>query len=164
MSAILTYVRANELLRYDAATGLLIWKITCGVRVAGRTAGCLHKKSGRNRVGIDGKVYSVGRVAWLLMTGNFPANEIDHIDRDKANDRWVNLREATRSQNCMNRGKFKGSCHLKGVHVRPNGKYCSDIKVNGKHKHLHISNCPAAAYLAYVVASDKLHANYGCVE
>jgi hypothetical protein len=48
-----------------------------------------------------GKFYA-HRVAWLWMTGHWPDAEIDHINGDSADNRWCNLREATRSENCRN--------------------------------------------------------------
>lgn len=51
---------------------------------------------------LDYKRYMASRLAWLYMTGTWPQFECDHINRDRADDRWINLREATRSENARN--------------------------------------------------------------
>jgi hypothetical protein len=61
------------------------------------------RPDGRRQISIDNLTYLASRLAWLYMTGRWPKEEIDHIDRDKGNDRWENLREATHQQNQLNR-------------------------------------------------------------
>ena len=56
--------------------------------------------------GRSGRRFRAHRLAWLFMTGSFPpkGQEIDHINGDRSDNRWVNLRLVTRTQNNMNRG------------------------------------------------------------
>jgi hypothetical protein len=68
----------------------------------GDVMGCINS-GGRKVIRIDGRMYYASRLAFLYMTGSFPTYEVDHIDRDRLNNRWENLREATRSQNCGNK-------------------------------------------------------------
>lgn len=42
------------------------------------------------------------RLAFFLMEGSWPAGVIDHIDGDKLNNRWVNLRHVTGAENHAN--------------------------------------------------------------
>ena|SRR5215472_2841384 len=95
------YVRS--ILDYDPETGIFRWKITLSKRAtAGKPAG-RSRVGKRNKIGIKGGEYMAHRLAWLIMTGEWPAQEVDHRDLDPSNNRWTNLREATPSQNQSNR-------------------------------------------------------------
>jgi len=50
---------------------------------------------------VNGKQLKGHRVAWYLAYGYWPSR-IDHINRDKTDNRLVNLREATTSTNALN--------------------------------------------------------------
>lgn len=95
-----------EYLRYNKSTGLFVWikqpQISKKVNV-GDTAGSLDSK-GYVRVGLFGRQYRAHRLAWFYVTGKWPKRELDHKDRDKTNNRWRNLREATSTQNKQNQG------------------------------------------------------------
>ena len=97
----LTQKRLHEVLDYDPSTGICIWKINKGFRyIKGKTAG--WDDNGYRRIEIDGRVYRAHRLAFMWMDGYFPENDVDHIDRNKANNKWDNLREASRSCNVIN--------------------------------------------------------------
>lgn len=103
----LTQEQLKSVLRYDPELGVFIWLAprTSGVK-PGDEAGSLRGDRGRKksswRIRVFGRVYSRHRLAWFYMTGEWP-EEIDHRDLDPTNDRWTNLRIATRSQNLANR-------------------------------------------------------------
>lgn len=92
----------GEVLSYCPDTGTLRWKVARGRCRAGEVAGY---DSGRGYIGIRifGKCYYAHRIAFLMMTGRFP-KYVDHIDGDRANNRWANLREVSKSENGMNMG------------------------------------------------------------
>jgi hypothetical protein len=61
-------------------------------------------------------------MAWLLQTGLWPSGDIDHINGDRSDNRWVNLRDVSKSknarnakQNSRNKSGFNGVswCHHK---------------------------------------------------
>ena len=144
----LTQARALELLSYDPATGRLVWRE--GAYNAGKVAG--EGNGSYGRVYIDGARYKAHRVIWLMMTGSFPL-EIDHANGVKSDNRFANLREANRSQNCANRGLFKNnSARRKGVSFY-NGKYVARITRDGRTACLGFFDTPDEAAEAYRLAS-----------
>lgn len=95
------YVRS--ILDYEPETGVLRWRVTLSRRVvAGKIAGW-KRPDGRICLGIGDHDYRAHRLIWLMQTGHWPPQEIDHIDLDPSNNRWLNLRLATPSQNQANR-------------------------------------------------------------
>lgn len=112
----LTADRVRELLRYSPSTGDFHWRVTNSARrPSGSLAGDL-KPSGYVLIGIDGERYRAHRLAWLYMTGEWPSGQVDHRDRDRANNRWSNLRTATNQQNQANAGVSRNSTSgVKGV-------------------------------------------------
>lgn len=98
----LTQERLKELLDYDPETGVFTRKK--GVKGAnkGDIAGCLNKSVGYWMIGIDKENYRAHRLAFLFMEGYLPENQIDHIDRNRINNKWNNLREVSQSCNARN--------------------------------------------------------------
>jgi HNH endonuclease len=106
----------------------------------------------------------VHRVAFLHMTGSVP-REVDHINRDKADNRWCNLRAATRSQNAHNMGLFKSNKHgLKGVTYRPKynpkNPWRSQITKNGKRHEIGSFATAEEASAAYARASKEKYGEF----
>lgn len=101
---ILTQERLKHLLSYDPETGIWIWlnPPNHNTRLKGKLAGN-RASDGYLKIRINGQIYISSRLACLYMTGRFPVNEMDHKNRDRGNDRWANLREATSSENKYNR-------------------------------------------------------------
>jgi hypothetical protein len=99
-----TYVR--ELLHYNPDTGDLRWRATKSGRrssSAGSTGEWGNGGKRRRTVVIDYHVYKAHRLIWLWMTGEWPTGQIDHINRDALDNRWVNLRDTTAVGNARNR-------------------------------------------------------------
>ena len=99
----LTQSQLKELLHYDPDTGVFIWRHRpkCP-RLTGRIAG--SPILGYVSIRVLGYMYQAHRLAWLYMTGEWPLDMIDHINRHKSDNRWKNLRQADMSLNCLNRG------------------------------------------------------------
>ncbi len=68
---------------------------------AGDVAGGIDNR-GYRMITYKGKRISAHRLAFLAMTGSFPKKVIDHINHIKDDNRWINLRETTESQNKRN--------------------------------------------------------------
>lgn len=105
----ISYLR--DILHYDEDTGKLYWREnshksnTWNLRYPDEEAFTCIAASGYLVGKIDGKQYRAHRIAFAIYHGYWP-DEIDHIDRDKINNRIDNLRDCSRSENNLNR-KFR---------------------------------------------------------
>jgi hypothetical protein len=132
----LSQSRLKEFVTYDPVTGIFVWLPRTGddkgtrhfnQRYAGTIAG--GKAKHYQLLKIDGVVYSAYRLAWLYMTGSFPAAMLDHKDGNKRNNAIDNLREATRSQNMANRPlRANNTTGARGVWQRKSGTWYALVK------------------------------------
>lgn len=144
----ITFERASELLEYRA--GKLYWKSLTRWRPAGRSIGT-RRKNGRVFLIVDGRTYAVHRLVWLLCKGAWPTSDLDHVNRDPADNRIENLRECTKSQNQANRAPI-GATGLKGVTFhRASGKF--QAKVAGRYLGLFSTAHEAARHADIAAAS-----------
>lgn len=88
--------------KYDPVSGLFINLVKRGPLMPGARIGCANHK-GYVNIMVAGKMYVAQRLAWFLMNKSWPDGMVDHINRNPTDNRWCNLRLATRSQNGMNR-------------------------------------------------------------
>jgi hypothetical protein len=146
----------KTLLLYDPLTGLFTWRKSNSKKpVVGTTAGTLHPH-GYIRININKRMYYAHRLAWLYIYGEWPPREIDHKDRDPANNRIVNLRLATHAQNACNAPKRRtNSSGFKGVYAHQ-GRWTAHIQIGGKSLYLGVFDTAKEAYAAYLGAA-KLH-------
>lgn len=158
----LAHERLKEVLSYDSQTGFFVWRKQLGPKgKVGKQAGTPHTR-GYVHIMVDQKLYLAHRLAWFYVTGRWPADQIDHLDCNRSNNRFANLREATNSQNNQNRQKKSGSASkFKGVswHVR-NRMWESRIKIDGKQIRLGLYKTEEAAHAAYCKKADELFGNY----
>lgn len=154
-----TIERLRELLEYRPGTGELVRRVSSGGLLAGSIAGG-RKSSGYVYVSVDDHRLLAHRVIWAMQTGHYPQGDIDHIDGDRANNRWTNLRQATRAQNMQNerRARRNGTSGYLGVSwSRAAGRWAAAIKRDGKAQHLGLFDDPKVAHAAYVEAKRRLH-------
>ena len=99
----ITATRLREILHYDPETGVWTWidPPKHNSRLTGQVAGNV-RSDGYRLIRIRSVAYYSSRLACLYMTGEWPKEEMDHIDRNPSNDQWSNLREATSSDNKYN--------------------------------------------------------------
>jgi hypothetical protein len=156
---ILTQERLKELLTYDPETGVFVWVTRPnGLRRNGNLAGTNHH-TGYRHIQIEKKLYASHCLAWLFMMGQFPPDEIDHINMDKKDSRFVNLRAVTRGENEQNRYKpLNNTSGFKSVsyHKRTK-KWQASIGLNGVLKYLGIFSTPEDASSAYLAAQRIYH-------
>jgi len=97
----------KSLFDYDPETGILLRRTNIGGNQPGSPVGSLTS-AGYLRVGIKGKQYKVHRIIWKIMTGDDPKDlDIDHINRNKTDNRFCNLRLVCRAKNKLNHGGYK---------------------------------------------------------
>jgi len=163
---ILTQEKLKELMSYDTHTGAFKWEISRGSakkgRIADSTSTCLSGKTYIN-IMIDGKSYRAHRLAWLYTTGEFPINEIDHIDGNGLNNRFGNLEQATDESNAKNNRMYSSNkSGVTGVREK-NNKWISYINNNGRQYSLGCFMSKNDAIIARKMAEIKYnyHSNHG---
>lgn len=101
------------------------------------------------------------RVAWALMTGKFPVEGLDHIDGDRTNNRWSNLREANPTQNMCNSATKRMEQDLpRGVRRetrRTIPRFLARIQFKKRNISLGIFPTPEEASEVYQLAAEMLH-------
>jgi len=154
----LTAQRLREVLSYCPETGALTWRVTnSNARGAGKPAG--HRRSdGYLHIRIDGQAYLGHRLVWLHTKGAWPANDIDHIDSDRGNNREANLRDVNMNGNAQNRNRPQGANPFLGVSWdKECCKWKASIRINGRGKNLGRFSDPLAAHRCYLMAKASLH-------
>lgn len=151
----------RRMFKYDPETGVLTWAIRVSQAVSqGDTAGHLHA-SGYRRVGINRRPFLAHRIIWLWMTGHWPSMQIDHINGNKQDNRWSNLRDvppSTNSQNLRRCNENNRSSRLLGTTFSKKERaWVAQISVHGKRLHLGKFKDPESAHAAYVEAKRRLH-------
>lgn len=149
------------LLDYDPASGALTWRRSArrGYK-PGDIAGTIHRRNRYRIIRLEGRGYYAHRVIWKIVHGSDPVGVIDHIDGDRANNSWANLRPATVAQNSQNRSKHKNnSTGVVGVH--PDGsRFRAIIKKDGVVYDLGRFPSVADAERVIVPLRRKLHGEY----
>ena len=162
----LTYERAHEVFCCDPSTGDLVWKRRPHPQARaikpGQSAGCRNIRTGYRDVSIDKRAYPVHRIIYLMVHGEWPAGEIDHINGIKHDNRIANLRVATHTQNMANKGAYKNSkTGVKGVsYHKRDRKYYVCISASGKQHHVGSFKTIADAQQAYAEAAKRLHGDF----
>lgn len=130
-----SFQELSEAFSYHPDTGIVTWKVSPNFRIKiGDVAGCLDKQ-GYYRVGFKKKVYLLHRLAWFLTTGVWPKELLDHKDCDTTNNKFDNLREATKQENLRNGSiKTNSVSGYKGVsrHSSANRWVAQGVKGNKK--------------------------------
>ena len=145
-------------LSYDKNTGNFTWLKSCGSVKAGDAATNVNA-IGYSRVKIKGKSYLAHRLAWAFSYGEFPASTIDHGNGIKTDNRIENLRQATRSENQMNRRKHcDNTSGFKGVTWNAaKNQWSARCAANGKRVHVGYFNDAQSASFAYQQVAQQMH-------
>jgi len=151
----ITQSELKDILHYDQDTGVFTWLKNYIV------AGTVEKK-GYIAIKINKKSYKAHRLAWLYVYGNFPKEQIDHLNGIKNDNCINNLREATASENMLNRKQFKtSSAEFKGISFhKKQQKWTAKIQINKQRIWLGSFYSANEAAIAYKNAAIKLHGSF----
>ncbi|MCO7217591.1 HNH endonuclease [Halomonas sp. OfavH-34-E] len=146
----------RELLDYNPKTGAFLWRprdlswfkrpVDCkawNARYAGKRAGGQKSEQfgyTRRYIAIFGVLHYEHRVAWIWMKGSPVPEQIDHINRDATDNRWINLRASNNADNHRNLSRnMVNTSGITGVgwHERA-GKWRARVKLRGQEYHLGI--------------------------
>ncbi len=101
----LTAEYLRSILNYEPATGIFTWKVRTANRVkVGDVAGSQDGR-GYLLISVQSRRYLAHRLAWLYMYGEWPEDQLDHINRNRSDNRRANLREVSHKQNGQNASK-----------------------------------------------------------
>jgi len=162
----ITIERLRALLDYEPATGHFLWKVRRnafrGAVNPGSIAGFVDASTGYVRIGIDGRHYLAHRLAWFFTHGRWPAGEIDHANRNRADNSLGNLREATRSENAHNTPRrADNTSGYRGVHWAPKQRrWYARIAVDGVTRSLGGHASAEAAAAAYAEAAKHYYGEF----
>lgn len=131
----LTQSQLKAVINYNPESGEFIWINPIANRLkVGDIAGSINKH-GYRYIYFNRKYHRACRLAWFYMTGEWPENHIDHINRIRDDDRFCNLREATKIENGQNRilNKNGTSTNIMNVFKRKSsGNYYASVFHKGK--------------------------------
>ena len=146
---------------YDSKTGEIFQQKKRPKVQVGKIAGSITPK-GYRYIQAKGRKYPAHHLVWYFETGSFPSLFIDHIDGNKLNNHFSNLREVTIKQNNENRGKQKNnSSGYKGVTFNKRlSKFIAQIQHNSKQFHIGTFDTALEASQAYEQKAKSLFSNY----
>lgn len=159
----ITHARLLEVVSYEPETGVFRWKVATSRKT--RIGAVMATRSKCTRGGIylqgriDGRIYRLHRLAWLYMTGAWPCAEVDHINGDPTDNRWLNLRDVPRSMNQQNIrvAKRNSKTGLLGAFPARGGRFRAAIRTGSEFIHLGHFSTAIEAHRAYIDAKRRLH-------
>ena len=136
----LTHEMLLGALDYNPETGIFTAKPRGGAgrgglmfdgRFAGKPAGTIDNK-GYRAISLFYRTYKAHRLAWFYVTGRWPSETIDHINRKKDDNRICNLRDVTQQEQMKNWSRLQPQERCPGLHYyKDRGKYRAVVKIGG---------------------------------
>jgi hypothetical protein len=155
----ITVETLRAVLDYDADTGIFRRRVSRGNVEAGAVAGTVSEK-GYICIMVNGTLFKAHRLAWLHFHGVMPQDQIDHINRVRADNRIANLRDVPRCMNQQNqtRPRTNNTSGYLGVWWDKRDKrWKACISVNGRNQHIGCFSSAEAAHAAYLAAKLQFH-------
>lgn len=149
----------KEYLFYDPETGVFSCIKPSGKRKVGDRVGAVN--GGYLQIGFGMYRDRAHRLAWLYVHGKMP-NVIDHINGNRIDNRWCNLRNVTQQENVQNYRaipKHNSTGYLGVSYYKAGKKFSACVSNNYKKIHLGYFDNPEVAHQAYLTAKRKLHAS-----
>lgn len=139
----------------------MTWIRTARVVKAGDVAGVLDSR-GYRQIGVGGRVYLAHRLIWAYVTGVWPTTLIDHINGNRDDNRWDNLREATPSENKANSKLMRtNTSGLKGAFFRKDiGRWVATIGKHRTRRHIGFYDSAEEAHAAYAAEARRLNGEF----
>ncbi len=163
----LTIEQLNAALEYDSETGIFrrVWADPRGGAKVGDVAGCIHYIGGAPRyikISIKSRQYFAHHLAWLALTGSWPALMIDHVNGDGTDNRANNLRLCTRGQNQWNsKIRRNNRSGVKGVSFESHtGTFVAQICAHNKRKFIGRYRTAEEAHEAWKQAAAIVHGKF----
>lgn len=130
----ITHRELLDVLDYDPETGIFRWKIKTKRIKVGDIAGSVHKGIGHPIIGYNRELYLKRRLAWFYYYGVWPDPDVVQVDKNPANTKISNLREASKAQTAVTRVLTQKSGR-RGVYLC-HGKYQARVCFRGKIEYL----------------------------
>lgn len=138
---------------YDPDTGKMVWIRCTQSWRNGQECGYIDK-FGYRVTNFGARPLPVHRLAWFYVHGTWPRGLIDHINGNRADNRFCNLREATVQQNAHNRAAA-GFTRVAKV-----GKWQAQIKVAGRNQYLGLFDTAEEARAAYMAKAKETRGKF----
>ena len=148
----------RELIDYDESTGIFSWKKKRRGIKTGVALGC-DNGFGYLRITVLGKSYYAHRLAWLYVYGQWPKNEIDHINGIKNDNRIKNLRDISGIANLQNRVRCQKNSETQTLGVswhKKTKKWQAHICVYKQRKYLGLFESIEDAHNEYLKEREKI--------
>lgn len=149
-----------NVLSYDQVTGKFTWKVRpCRNVFPGDLAGT-RTSDGYVQIRMNGITYKAHRLAYVYMTGIDPGTCIDHVNGDREDNRFSNLRAVSNSVNAQNRRKAKAGAKSGLIGAFWNSArshWISSILVDGERINLGKFASEKEAHEAYLQAKRAMH-------
>lgn len=152
---LLSHADLISAIKYDPQTGLF-------TRPGGTPTAGNPDRKGYMMISVCGQNYRAHRLAWYYMTGEWPDQQIDHINCVHGDNRWENLRLCTRSQNNHNQPTRKNNrSGVKGVHFKKQaGKWHGQVCLNYRIHHVGLFDSLEEAAVAVRAKREELHGKF----
>jgi hypothetical protein len=157
----LTQAELKSKLHYNTETGIFTRFIKYKNQI--KKAGS-KQTNGYIYISINKIDYLAHRLAWLYVYGEFPKNQIDHINRIRDDNKISNLRESTQSENLMNISiSSHNTSGYKGVSFdKSKNKFMACIQINSRQIFIGRYKTAKEASIAYSNYAKEIQGEFYC--